>query len=107
MACLNEAAFNEAYDTWERSKSDARDSLRAAICTYLDDTPSARPDTNHSHTVTTTVETQTFDHRKELWVGVAIAVARAESAREADRPGKWADVALAAFDKTFPKGTTP
>jgi len=41
--------------------------------------------------------------RKELWIGVATAVARAEGARSRSAPGGWADEVLKDFDKKFPK----
>ena len=41
------------------------------------------------------------DYRKELWVGVCIAVARAESAKGAAVPGQWANTALKQFDEAF------
>lgn len=44
------------------------------------------------------------DERRELWVSVCLAAShRCEQFRS---PGRFADEALAAFDKTFPKGTT-
>jgi hypothetical protein len=54
---------------------------------------------------TTTVAVQAVqqqrDYRKELWIGVAVAVARAENARSKAVPGQWANEALAEFDKQF------
>lgn len=47
------------------------------------------------------VTTEPRDYRKELWVGVAIAVARAESSRNVVVVSNWADAVLAGFDKTF------
>ena len=41
--------------------------------------------------------------RKELWIGVAVSVARAENARSNSVPGNWANKALEEFDKRFPK----
>lgn len=46
------------------------------------------------------------DYRKELWTQVCIAVARAEAAKDPCAPGRWADRALEAFDKTFKEPTT-
>lgn len=42
------------------------------------------------------------DYRKELWVDVCTAVAGAESGTDRIAPPRWADVALAEFDKRFP-----
>jgi len=97
MAPLNEAAFNEAYDTWERSKSGARDSLRAAICTYLDDAPSARPGPIVELSTADFVPIPQRDYRKEVWI----------AALSTGNGADWADGVLAHFDKTFPEGTTP
>ena len=41
--------------------------------------------------------------RKELWIGVAVAVARAENARSNSAPAHWANESLKAFDKAFTK----
>jgi hypothetical protein len=41
------------------------------------------------------------DYRKELWVGVAIAVAGCGNTKNDRSPGEWADTTLAYFDKTF------
>lgn len=40
--------------------------------------------------------------RKQLWVNVASAVARAEAAKSASSPASWANRALDEFDKRFP-----
>lgn len=40
--------------------------------------------------------------RKQLWVNVATAVARAENAKSASAPANWANRALDEFDKRFP-----
>jgi hypothetical protein len=45
--------------------------------------------------------------RKELWVSVATAVARAENCTDAEKPARWADTALLAFDQRFKQGDTP
>lgn len=45
------------------------------------------------------------DYRKELWTQVCIAVARTEAAKDPCAPGRWADRALEAFDKTFKEAT--
>lgn len=47
------------------------------------------------------VTTESRDYRKELWVGIAIAVARAENCKSASVPSIWANVALANFDNVF------
>jgi hypothetical protein len=60
-----------------------------------------RKDTTIHLTVEPQVTTEQRDYRKELWVGVAIAVARAENTRDSDKPAKWANNALAEFDKAF------
>jgi hypothetical protein len=44
---------------------------------------------------------QRRDYRKELWIGVAVAVARAENARSKTVPAQWANEALAEFDRQF------
>lgn len=41
------------------------------------------------------------DYRKELWISIATAVARAESAKDKTVPGAWADAALKMYDSTF------
>jgi hypothetical protein len=41
--------------------------------------------------------------RKELWIGIAVAVARAENARSSTVPASWANEALKEFDKKFTK----
>lgn len=41
--------------------------------------------------------------RKELWISVSTAVARAENARSSIAPVNWANEALKGFDKAFPK----
>ncbi len=41
------------------------------------------------------------DYRKELWVQIAVAVARAESCKSATAPATWANQVLAEFDKKF------
>jgi hypothetical protein len=41
--------------------------------------------------------------RKELWISVAIAVARTEAARGTGTPGAWANQALKDFDEQFQK----
>jgi hypothetical protein len=41
------------------------------------------------------------DYRKELWIGVAVAVARSEAARSSDTPAAWANKALSAYNLTF------
>jgi hypothetical protein len=51
------------------------------------------------HSVALTHEPR--DYRKELWVQIAVAVARAENCRDKRIPAAWADQALADFDKTF------
>lgn len=43
------------------------------------------------------------DYRKELWIGVACAIASCENTMDGTAPSYWADQALANFDKTFPK----
>ncbi len=43
------------------------------------------------------------DHRQELWIGVAKAVAGAENADSNTIPAYWANTALAEFDKAFPQ----
>jgi hypothetical protein len=47
---------------------------------------------------------QPRDYRKELWIQVAVAVARAENTIGRDIAGKYADAALADFDRTFKTG---
>lgn len=47
------------------------------------------------------------EQRMQLWRDVAVAVARAETSRSDDVPASWADKALAAFDKKFPKPVAP
>ncbi len=41
--------------------------------------------------------------RRELWLAVATSVARAEDCKKSEVPGKYADRALADFDKNFPQ----
>ena len=41
------------------------------------------------------------DRRRQLWIGVAVAVARAESAKDPKSVVSWANVALAGFDANF------
>lgn len=45
--------------------------------------------------------------REQLWIGVAIAVARSEGAKDAAAPARWADRALEAFDKQFKPPAPP
>jgi hypothetical protein len=44
---------------------------------------------------------QREDYRKELWVRVAVAVAQASNSTTRYMMEKWADHALAEFDKRF------
>lgn len=48
-----------------------------------------------------TPKSEPRDYRKELWIGVAIAVAAAENAIEKSAPAAWADVALDRYDDLF------
>lgn len=41
------------------------------------------------------------DYRKELWIKVAVAMARAENTRDNTAPGRWANQALSDYDKQF------
>ncbi len=48
-----------------------------------------------------TPKLQPRDYRKELWVKVVIAVARAENTKDNTAPGRWANQALSDYDKQF------
>lgn len=41
------------------------------------------------------------DRRRQLWIGVAIAVARSDMPMDSDTPVRYANTALDAFDKRF------
>jgi hypothetical protein len=43
------------------------------------------------------------DYRKELWIEVCVAVARAENSRDGTVPAAWADASLKRFDQRFPE----
>jgi hypothetical protein len=61
---------------------------------------------NKNKQTTVHVDAQRKTHeqlRKELWIGIAVAVARSENAREATVPTSWATTALKTFDEVFPK----
>lgn len=45
------------------------------------------------------------DYRKELWIGVAIAYANSSNSTHIQYMAKWADHALAEYDKRFDDGT--
>ncbi len=47
------------------------------------------------------------DYRKELWIGVATAVAGAVNATDARVPGTWANAALSLYDATFKEKQCP
>lgn len=48
------------------------------------------------------LDTQHEQTRRQLWIGIAIAVAGAESAIGTEVPQRWADTALRAYDQRFP-----
>ena len=41
------------------------------------------------------------DYRRELWMEVAIVVARAENTKDNTAPGRWANQILSDYDKRF------
>ena len=48
-----------------------------------------------------TIPPPTRDYRKELWVGVAIAIASSANAVNSSSMISWADRAVAEFDRRF------
>lgn len=91
---LNEATFRSALDAYYEHQGPVEGGIRKAIETYL---------TKMGAQEQTLEAIPQRDYRKELWLGVATAVARSEGARDRAAPGAWADRALADFDATFPQ----
>jgi hypothetical protein len=61
---------------------------------------------NKNKQTTVHVDAQAKSHeqlRKELWISIATAVARAEVASSRSAPASWANETLKEFDKAFPQ----
>lgn len=95
MSTLNEVAFVKACTAYGDCQGAWEDRLDAAIEAYL-----AEVFKPGELVVGEAVEPQR-DCRKELWMGVAIAVARSDNATKLESPTRWADQVLADFDKRF------
>ena len=95
MSTLNEAAFNKACITYADDDGGWEERLKSAIETYM-----AEIFKPGELFVGEAIEPQR-DYRKELWVGVAIAVARSDSTTSKYASGDFADTALAKFDAQF------
>lgn len=94
MSTLNEAAFNKACISYA-DDGGWEERLKSAIETYM-----AEIFKPGELVVGEAIEPQR-DYRKELWMGVAIAVARSDNATKPESPTRWADQVLADFDKRF------
>ena len=98
---LNQEWVSKAQDAFDHSSSN-HEGIAAAIETYL--TEMFKP--GSVQMLEPLEASPQRDYRKELWLGVATAVARSEGARDRVAPGEWADRALADFDATFPPEPT-
>ena len=96
---LDENMFRVALAVYYNDTGTVEDGMRKAIDAYLAEM--LKPGQ-----VQTLEAIPQRDYRKELWLGVATAVARSEGARDRAAPGAWANCALADFDKTFPAEPT-
>lgn len=95
MSTLNEAAFNKACISYADDDGGWEERLKSAIETYM-----AEIFKPGELFVGEAIEPQR-DYRKELWMDVAIAVARSDNATKPESPTRWADQVLADFDKRF------
>lgn len=99
---LNEECLRRAFEAFDSSRGITHRRIEVAIKAYLAEM--FKP--GQVMTMEPLEAIPQRDYRKELWLDVATAVARSDGARDRAAPGKWADRALANFDKTFPAGPT-
>lgn len=95
MSTSNEVAFNKACIAYASGSGGWEERLKAAIEAYLAE--AFRP----GELVIGEASEPQRDYRKELWIGVAIAVARSDSTTSEFSPGNFANTALAKFDAQF------
>lgn len=95
---LDISAMRKAIQAYHNAPGGCEDGIRAAIAIYLTNTQL----TSGELIVGESLPLQR-DYRKELWIGVATAVANGLNAFRNGIAFDRANEALAAFDKVFPK----
>lgn len=96
---LDENMFRVALDAYYGDTGTVEGGIRKAIETYLAEM--FKPGEGMMLEPLEAIPQR--DYRKELWIGVATAVAGCDVTTELGAPAYWASHALAEFDKTFPK----
>jgi hypothetical protein len=96
---LNEEYLQRACEAFDAATGQPRNAVVAAIETYIAEM--FKPDKGMILEPLEAIPQR--DYRKELWIGVAVAVANGLNAVRNGIAFDRANEALAAFDKLFPK----